>query len=844
MNDNKCISNDITTISVDAEWYGRAFLSVQLSLSDRYGVIRKYYIFCDDESLELCPFTYKGVEVIKVKYPIGKKGILEYFEVLPKVLDCLFFYAPRDVEGLLGAEIWTALLVGGYVDKRRNLNIKPYKLEFQDCRIQFMDLYGRFGCSLEKAYSSVGIDTTNGKDYIKTLSIDKSRMDLFRNNYPKEFYEYALGDLELHKLAIQLKKLISDILKDCFGLEDVYKGIKDYPSTIGNLVNDVFLRFLEKEYSGLLSACSLLSITPNNKAAKSLEKYTNWIESGKCAYKVTKLIERDKRLIHGLGMCSIPAFFSSHYGLNDTSPFGGVVQGGRAIKEDQCNNVFHDVLDIDLQSAYGSSLTRFDYPIGIPTVISFSNHTEKRISLKSFLKKYRNELVDGLYVIYVSGFLNHKQDLVFSKYELTSNNVGGKILQSHYEDNDGFEGRVGGQFLLTSKQIELGIITSEVLDVIEKVSSNKELKDWMNLNVDLVVYYPKDKELPLAEWINKHNHSTKIGALTPQSDNRSRYWCRFSLDKFIGKLLETRLSYKSKRHESPIYECKQILLKLFINTLYGDLASPFFPIGNSVVANNITASVRVGSWIMSKALSCKFIVTDGGLYTPLAIPTFKTQYKSFRKPGLETLYSKDSNWEKFIEYKSLFDITTSKELQDLLSQENIQDYIDTKALEHIYKFCEIYNINFPFRIEHKLDHSGYLAVSNPYGKVDYIIYTYKGSEVIRIRGIQPKDCDIHPKVELLRAIAENREITFHGCLLSEVIGINDYIRNPSRYGRDLPGYELEMEYIHKPNKTGGCIFENYLDFSRAESAHKKRVSRYESKYKDIAITLKPKFLST
>lgn len=842
MNKYKCISNEITTISVDAEWYGKSFLSVQLSLSDKFGIIQRYYIFSNDSSLVDCPNTYKGIEVIKVNYPIGLKGILEYFEILPKTLDCLFFYAPRDVESLLGAEIWTALLLGGYVNKRRNLNIKPYKLEFQDCRLQFIDLYGRFGCSLESAYNSVGIDTTNGKDYIKTLTIDKSRMDLFRSNHPKEFYEYALGDLELHKLAIQLKKLISDILKECFGLEDVYKGIKDYPNTIGSLVNDVFLRFIDKEYPGLLNASCLLSMTPNNKAAKSLEKYIKWIESGKSAYKVSKLIERDKRLIHGLGMCSIPSFFSGHYGLNDTSPFGGVVQGGRAIKEEQSASIFHDVLDIDLQSAYGSSLTRFDYPVGIPTTISFSNHTEKRVSLKTFLKKYRDDLIDGLYVIYVSGSLSHKQDLVFSKYELTSNNVGGKILQGHYEEDDNFEGRIGGQFLLTSKQIELGIITSEVLDVIEKVSTNKELKDWMNLSVDLAIYYPKSKELSLNDWINQHNHSSKIGILEAQNDSRSRLWCRFSLDNFIGKLLLARLKYKSKRSESFTYECKQILLKLFINTLYGDLASPFFSIGNTVVANNITASVRVGSWIVSKALSCKFTVTDGGIYSPLSVPTFKTTLKSFQKAGLETLLCKDSNWDKFVEFKPLFDINNSTELQTLLLQSNIQNYVDTKALEHINKFCEIYNIHFPFKIEHKLDHSGSLAVSNPYGKVDYIIYTYDGKEVIRVRGIQPKDYDKHPKVELLRALAEGREITFHGCLLSEIIGVNDYIRNPYRYGKDLPGYEVEMEYIHKPNKTGGSIFETYIDFSRAENAHKKRVSRYESKYKDISITLKPKFL--
>jgi hypothetical protein len=57
----------------------------------------------------------------------------------------------------------------------------------------------------------------------------------------------------------------------------------------------------------------------------------------------------------------------------------------------------------------------------------------------------------------------------------------------------------------------------------------------MNLNVDLAIYYPKSKELLLNDWINQHNHSSKIGILEPQNDSRSRLWCKFSLDNFIGK---------------------------------------------------------------------------------------------------------------------------------------------------------------------------------------------------------------------------------------------------------------------------------------------------------------------
>lgn len=838
------IDKHITTIAIDAEWCGKSFLSVQLALSNKYGRIDGYYVFSDDEkSLSKCPSSYKNVEVTKVYYPIGKKGILDYFEELPKVLECMFFYSPRDIESLLGCECWTGLLVGGQVDKRRNLNIKPYKLEFHDCRLYFIDLFGRFGCSLENAYKSVGIDTSNGKDYINLLNVDKGRMDLFRNEHPQEFYEYALGDLELHKLANNLRALMSDVLEDCFGLMNVYESVKSYPSTVGNLVNDIFLRFLEKEFPGLLRSSILFSMTPNNKAAEALKKHLDRVISGKCAYKISRLIARDKRLVHGLGMCSIPAFFAGHYGLNDTSPLGAVVQGGRAIKEEPSDYLFRDVLDIDLQSAYGSSLTRFDYPIGIPTIVSNPNHCDKRITLKAFLKKYKEELVDGLYVIYVSGNLDHKQDLVYSKYELNSSSVGGRILTGHYDAEEEGEARLGGRFVMTSKQIELGIITSGVLEAIEKVSNTREYKGWMGLKVDLAVYYPKSLEIPVGKWIEAHNHPDKLGELSPQSDNRSRYWCRFSLNSFVGRLLDKRLEYKSKRHESLAFECKQALLKLIINTLYGDLASPFFTIGNTVVANNITASVRVGSWLMSKALGCKFIVTDGGIYTPLNVPTLKSGLSSFRKAGFEKLVDRDNNWSAFVDKKPLIStISTPEKLKNIVVKGNAQELLDQEALEHIQRFCDLYGINFKFKVEHKLCNSGLLAVTNPYGKVDYIIYTYDGKEVIKVRGVQPKDYKVHPKVEFLRALAENREVTFFGGLLSQLVGINDYISNPSKYGNDLPGHELLVEYVHKPNKDGGNIFEFYSTFLKAEEAHKKRVSRYESKYKDVDIRLKPTFL--
>jgi hypothetical protein len=328
------------------------------------------------------------------------------------------------------------------------------------------------------------MDTTNGKDYIKTLGVNKARMDLFREVYPIEFYEYALGDLGLHKLAINLKDLMNDILKECFDLEEVYKSYRDYPAAVGKLVNDVFLRVINKNYPEVLRSCCLLSTTPNNAKSKQLDEYRKLIKKGEDPYIISRRIQKYKGVVHGIGMASIPAFFTGHYGLNDTSPFCAVIQGGRAIKEEPNEHLFRDVLDIDLQSAYGSSLERFDYPIGIPTIFSISNDRPKKTTLKKFLKEHKGELVDGLYTIYVSGALNHKQDLVFSKYGLTCNQIGGKILRGHYDDTeDEIESRLGGKFLLTSQEIHLGIITSHTLEVIEKVCSSKEYKEWMNLEV-------------------------------------------------------------------------------------------------------------------------------------------------------------------------------------------------------------------------------------------------------------------------------------------------------------------------------------------------------------------------
>ena len=51
-----------------------------------------------------------------------------------------------------------------------------------------------------------------------------------------------------------------------------------------------------------------------------------------------------------------------------------------------------------------------------------------------------------------------------------------------------------------------------------------------------------------------------------------------------------------------------------INTLYGVFASKFFKIGNTVLADNITAKARTYVWVLSKCLNCNQTITDGSTY--------------------------------------------------------------------------------------------------------------------------------------------------------------------------------------------------------------------------------------
>jgi hypothetical protein len=81
----------------------------------------------------------------------------------------------------------------------------------------------------------------------------------------------------------------------------------------------------------------------------------------------------------------------------------------------------------------------------------------------------------------------------------------------------------------------------------------------------------------------------------------------------LGDLLINRLLHECSKYSksNPDEMALNELYKLVINTIYGDMVSPYFDIGNVVVGNNITARARAMVWYMEKALNGFQSITDG-----------------------------------------------------------------------------------------------------------------------------------------------------------------------------------------------------------------------------------------
>lgn len=886
-------------VATDAEWGSdNRYLTKQFTFYKRKDgfLERGLSIVLWDNSLPKVIYPDSDVHIIQCDV---NNTYLTQTAILANKLEVLMYYSPRDIEGMLGFGIWRNLLapkpdpdfpdrkIDSLISQKRNLTGT-----FDICGTEYTlkDWMGAFTTSLEKAFEIVGhepLGKTLAKEYAHSNpGWTKGNMEVWAMDKSEDFLRYALGDtwdfgVLVNRRIKQVNQIVAEALNE--------KGVvvppftyKDFPRTSGKLVSEVYERWVMVKYTNLYRATLLLTDAANDKEWKQLEEI---LGDRSDLDKTRKKIQWLESVVPGMAAGRIDSYLLLSK-RNSTGVYNAVVNGGRCVNEEPKVNPYeqrlNDVINTDNSSCYGSGLLAFDQPFGLPTLYERCKD-DRDITLGDFLKKNKSDLVDGLYQIYVSGTLDFEQDLVQSKYGLNTTTIERNLIKN-FETLDlsnptGLSielAHVAGDLRLTLSELENALLTCRDLEIINQVSTPQELKGWMGLKVVAAAYYPKSLEVSHEEFISTVENPDTRGGKKAAGDTRTRKWCRIHWSEFVGQFIKIRKTYKKqyKTTGDKQYNLLQNAVKLFINTTYGDIAAPYFILGNTVVANNITARARCGVWQMSKSLLGIQSITDGVLFSWRRIAYLKTQLKSFAKPGFHTL----ANRERFmncrnIEVRSLSDVDWHQRFEDdikaleevkveffgffifvqnglyriasLFLQEYLdfvevlkkceldsQRELDEAILDHLKTFWGVYDLSYQYDIESKYGETAREAVY--FGTSDYLLHdcvdtntkTPEGvNYLIKVRGAKPED---HPKKLWMWHLLNPQKypLPYPDHKETRLLGVSEFQENPNKYPDKLPGYEVEVSYVHTPHSPGNT-FKTGDEMKKFEANKRKAIARFK-----------------
>nr|YP_009395110.1 hypothetical protein [Bryothamnion seaforthii]ARW63878.1 hypothetical protein [Bryothamnion seaforthii] len=293
---------------------------------------------------------------------------------------------------------------------------------------------------------------TIGKNATKSLIQENEKrymLEVFRES-PHKFVNYAQGDLMNYEALQGHSKLFAKLYK-LLGLEEYYIPPKP---TIAASVHC------------LLEAALLSYFKINN----------------------TNLLRR--QIKHASHNTLIENFSSTQIYL-------AKINGGRCFNNRPTEPSLSEVLvDIDINGCYGKGLKLQDYPVGRPVIIDYKIDSciNEYDTLEKFLKRYEEELVDGLWFCRISTFqdLSFDQDFFISWFP--PDNVY-DILQTdtdklEIEELD--EVLEGDHTRIYSRQIHLAPLQSDGLEWIRYSLNKGEREECMSkCYVIAAAFYPK-----------------------------------------------------------------------------------------------------------------------------------------------------------------------------------------------------------------------------------------------------------------------------------------------------------------------------------------------------------------
>ena len=788
--------------------------------------------------------------------------IISRLGIRNQVLEIVFYWSSRDLCIGFGTKNVEELVTSHVIQEKRNLRGK-WKIEISDdyqptCKLY--DISGWTNGSLQGLSNSVGHIMEN-KENVE----DKSQMGLELIKNPSKFVMYAVSDSED---LLYIKEKFESLVDYVCGVVEVdYKTAfpKGLPTTLGVMDVMIFEQWIfdqigERGKAALMKLGILNTQTPHYR--RNLKLFHKLHSGTATQEEIDKLWEKRKSVFEYLGHSQASVKYLAG-NLLDSKIKGAIVNGGRCNNERPNHWYAENTLDNDEGGAYGYAMEIVDKPLGLPTIISYTPN-QKRTTLGKILKKYRHDFDGRNWQIIINNEkLTFAQDFIVSK--LTSAHDIFKAINALTLDADGFYiskenediSKIPGEFGVLRRQLQNAIITHEILVTMEKVATKKELKSFLESEVECLIFYPKSLKCDsLEEWIDKVEADKgelkrKNGKLV---DDRTRAWFPLHIKDFKGKLQAERTKMKKKAKEIKklkgetdpeylYYQARQEALKVFINALYGVICSPYFSIGNTVVANNITAIIRTETWKMAKGLRLNQTITDGGHYRPNEVLAFKKTKQNWSKPGFEVLSNIDTapdsrqrrtpfevvrlggyDWDDIIpryangefddDIKRIGELTEAKEYEKLEAEFKDNIYyktlhqVDEIAYNHCQEFWSNYGLDVAIKYEHKPEN---IALKTAwYGKGDYAFKLAKTPKkekpniingiLFKIRGANTKPEKLHPKYELLTNIINGSD-EFPEQLeyeKSTVMRVNKWLTvQNSRGYQDLKDVKLGQNYTVK-----------------------------------------------
>jgi hypothetical protein len=555
-----------------------------------------------------------------------------------------------------------------------------------------------------------------------------------------------------------------------------------------------------------------------------------------------------------------------HYGCNAiasteksvTKQFLAIVHGGRAHNENPLKIRYEGlVADMDIVSAYGQALQHLSLPIGHPAMLYYTHHHPSEWpTLRNVLKLYRSELVEGNWYMVVDtcgAILTFPQNILFSKcFHYDTPQI---IENSKHSDNFREDpAHIKGDFMLLEREVRNGILTHYSLSFIEHCASNQELAELLDtLRVKAAMIYPKSMCIEYTgpesvdKWIAMaRNHTGQLNTVVnlkqhSVTDNRVGPWLKYPLGTFISPLLEKRRSLKAEMKQHPTgstewrrLNAAQLSVKKVVNTLYGTLASIYFPISSPCVANNVTDRCRIANQMMSVAASTVSSITDGGacqlnsvsfwrenapslatmayIHLPHLLPK-TTRWRNFTAPlgtPWDTWQPEGRSGEDTPAVKSAWDVNangmiTGPGLDHPVNADTAIHHIEQLYDPHIRQYFTYNGQPLPAWCDHLKFECKVLGRNMAmHGVANYAISQLPGSDlppIIKARGHRLAATHYHPnsgaplespmKTMMLRRLRSEPMLVRQSAICYKPASVSDYRkRREFRNQGGLPGYSI------------------------------------------------------